>query len=166
MTSLEQRFWAKVRKDSDCWVWTGAFSSTGYGGFKVNGRDEGAHRFSYTIHFGQIPPGLCVLHRCDNPACVRPAHLFLGTKGDNNRDRAIKGRSAKGDRSGPRIHIAKRPRGEAHPRAKLTAAEVRLIRLLYAQGTYSQKRLARIFHTPPSNIRSIVRCNTWAHVAA
>jgi hypothetical protein len=45
MTSLEQRFWAKVRKDSDCWVWTGAFSSTGYGGFKVNGRDEGAHRF-------------------------------------------------------------------------------------------------------------------------
>lgn len=101
----EDRFWSKVSYGpsassmigQECWPWTGAASDEGYGRFLLNGRNGGyvmAHRYAWEQANGPIPDGLFVLHRCDNPRCVNPWHLFLGTKGDNNRDRAAKGRSA------------------------------------------------------------------------
>lgn len=101
---VAQRFWSKVDKNGpiashapglgQCWIWTGS-TSEGYGQINVgggDGRHDWAHRVSWEIHHGPIPDGLWVLHRCDNPSCVRPDHLFLGTVADNNRDMIAKGR--------------------------------------------------------------------------
>ena len=96
-SSTLARFWAKVVKTpgDGCWTWTAAADTWGYGVFRLGGRcdgQEGAHRFSYRMSFGEIPDGLSVCHRCDNPPCVRPDHLFLGTAKDNARDAISKGR--------------------------------------------------------------------------
>lgn len=87
-------FWSRIRRTPSCWLWTGN-AQRGYGRLKVAGRMLRAHRLSWLIHntARRVPDGLNVLHHCDNPLCVNPAHLFLGTCGDNNRDRAAKGRS-------------------------------------------------------------------------
>lgn len=88
----EDRFWSRVNKTSTCWVWQGAPWAFGYGRIEVNGRGVSTHRFSWERHNGKIPEGMSVLHKCDVPLCVNPAHLFLGTQEDNMRDRAAKGR--------------------------------------------------------------------------
>jgi hypothetical protein len=96
MCLLEVRFWAKVDKSGDCWEWTGTRTRQGYGGFRVGDRTVKAHRFAWSViaSRGAIPAGLVVMHLCDNPPCVRPEHLRLGTVADNNRDREAKrGRS-------------------------------------------------------------------------
>jgi hypothetical protein len=87
-------FWAKVARGADCWEWGGARNTSGYGWFRF-GPDRtptGAHRVAYELSNGPIPDGLAVLHRCDNPPCVNPAHLFLGTNQDNVTDKVNKGR--------------------------------------------------------------------------
>jgi hypothetical protein len=89
--STLQRFWAKVAVGPGCWEWT-AGTQYGYGRFVLGGRTFKAHRLSYEISVGVIPDGLKVLHHCDNPPCVNPAHLFVGTHADNVRDREAKGR--------------------------------------------------------------------------
>lgn len=87
------RFNAGISKTSKgCWEWKGATSVDGYGKFKSFG-EQLAHRVSWVLHRGNIPDGKCVLHKCDNPPCVNPEHLFIGTKDDNNKDRALKGRT-------------------------------------------------------------------------
>ena len=86
----DQRFWGYVHKTENCWFWVGSCNSDGYGSLKVNGFSEKAHVLSYKMHFGSIN-GAHVLHRCDIPQCVRPEHLYLGTHGDNMRDRATAG---------------------------------------------------------------------------
>jgi hypothetical protein len=91
MTPTE-RFWTRVDKSGECWVWTGAHLPTGYGRLTGAKRGMYAHRFSWELHNGPIPDGLLVCHKCDNPPCVRPDHLFLGTNVDNIRDRDAKGR--------------------------------------------------------------------------
>ena len=92
----EAHFWAKISQVEDgCWQWTGAHLAAGYGQIG----DMLAHRYSWELHYGPVPRGLLVCHRCDNPPCVRPEHLFLGTYGDNSRDAASKGRF-----SVPRVH--------------------------------------------------------------
>jgi len=94
-SSLEDRFWARVDRDPDgCWEWTGARWVEGYGRLSL-GPGVGpkkAHRLSWELHYGAIPDGLDVLHRCDNPPCVRPDHLFVGTQADNMRDARAKHR--------------------------------------------------------------------------
>lgn len=95
--SAVHRFWTKVKgiHRDECWPWTASRANNGYGKFRDDsGRRIGAHRFSWILHNGPIPEGLCVLHRCDNPICVNPAHLFLGTFHDNALDKAAKGRCA------------------------------------------------------------------------
>lgn len=92
---IADRFWSKVDTDGDCWEWQAAKNPKGYGFFGLGRRGDGhalAHRVAYELTTGSIPDGLCVLHKCDNPGCVRPDHLWLGTRADNNRDMIGKGR--------------------------------------------------------------------------
>ena len=116
LTDGAARFWSRVERGlspSDCWRWTG--TDSGYGHVYVKAAKLLAHRFSWELHFGPIPAGLCVLHRCDNPPCVNPAHLFLGTYADNTADMYAKGRHS-------------RLRGADNPGAKLTWAQAEEIR--------------------------------------
>jgi hypothetical protein len=116
-----------------------------------------AHRFSWVLHHGAIPKGLDVLHRCDNPSCVRPDHLFLGTALDNGRDMASKGRS------GATIHPEKISRGESRPASKLTEKDVVDIRKLYAEGK-TQKEISQKYNVTSALISGIVRRIGWKHV--
>lgn len=108
---VRERFWPKVDCSGDCWVWTAGTNVAGYGRLCVSGRAQLAHRVSYVLHKGVQPGELLVCHHCDNPPCVNPAHLFLGTNRDNGQDMSRKGRAADS-------------RGEASAVAKLTAAQV------------------------------------------
>jgi hypothetical protein len=147
-----RRFWRYVRltDNEGCWLFSGAHTSPGYGGFKLGSRMVGAHRVAFTLLRGPIPAGLCVLHRCDVRACVRPSHLFLGTKGDNARDMVAKGRRP--DTS-----------GENHGNSKLTERDVIAIRRLAASGLM-QAVIALRFGVAPATVNDVVRRRGWKHV--
>lgn len=149
--SLEDRFWGKVAKagPDHCWEWLAAKLPNGYGGIQVNGAKVGAHRVSYELNIGEIPEGLCVLHACDNPGCVNPAHLWLGTNADNSADMVAKGRSA-------------RLKGEKHGNNKLTGDQVLEIRRLYPEHT--MKELAAMFGVSGALVCRIVNRKIWKHL--
>jgi|AntAceMinimDraft_17_1070374.scaffolds.fasta_scaffold31345_6 hypothetical protein len=138
---LVDRFWDKVDKRGldECWPWTGSHNTSGYGEINRGLRGKGnilAHRASWEIHNGPIPEGkgwhgMCVLHHCDNPECVNPAHLFLGTQADNMRDMHVKNRRSYDTAA----------RGENHGNAKLTNQDVREI-LCLLKAHYTQKEIA------------------------
>lgn len=128
--------------NSGCWLWTGSYSSMGYGQLSVMVGDEGykkvgAHRLSWMLHRGSIPDGMHLCHKCDNPACCNPDHLFLGTHADNMRDASEKGKFLwKAGRED------KNPRGEAHPRHKLTFEDAEVIRASMDTGRALAKRFS------------------------
>lgn len=193
---VEDRFWSFVSKSDDegCWEWSGHRDKNGYGTLAISSRPVGAHRVSWTINYGPIPDGLCVLHRCDNPPCVRPDHLFLGTSQDNTIDMIRKNRQvdrrilreialarestrgdrhysrtrpellARGDRNGSRRHPEKRPRGSDNALAKLSEADVRRIRETYALGGVTQKSLALSYGIGQARVSEIIRRVAWGHV--
>ena len=149
------RFWMRVTPmpDGECWEWTGSRHQFGHGRLNTSGRTTGAHRIAWEITHGPVPPGLCVLHRCDNPPCVRPTHLFLGTIGDNNRDMHDKGRHRHG------LGVQK---GELNYTAKLTEADVREIRRL--QGSVPRRVLAKQYGVGPHHISDIWNHKAWKHL--
>lgn len=124
-----------------------------------------AHRFAWEITRGPIPDGLHVLHRCDNPPCCNPDHLFLGTHIDNVADMVAKGRGAKGERSGARLHPERVARGERNGTAKLTAAQVAEIRAT-PRKVGSQHALALRFGVSDATISMIVNGKAWATAPA
>lgn len=146
MSDYVERLWAKVRRGEGCWLWTGARTPKGYGSCTVNGRRMTPHRLAYQAAFGPVPPGSHILHRCDNPACVRPDHLFRGTNADNIADKVAKGRQ---------LH------GEQIACHKLTVAQVREIRRRYAEGAIGYRRLAREFGVSKGAILCVVRRKNW-----
>lgn len=157
------KFWSKVHKSADpdaCWTWTDAPEPGGYGLLRIGKRKFRAHRVSWILAFGDIPEGLCVCHSCDNPPCVRPDHLFLGTSGENTRDAASKGRMASGDRNASRLYPERRPVGERSKQAKLTWDQVNAIRTRIAAGE-AKRSLAREYGVSPVLIRLIWQGKAW-----
>jgi hypothetical protein len=139
-------------RTTHCWAWTGpARGGHGllrYGGYYLGGENWYAHRLSYVMFNGPIPEGMLVCHRCDVPFCVNPAHLFLGDRLLNNRDRDRKNRHAKGCR---------------HGQSKLTEAQALTIRARIANGE-GQASIARDFGVHRATVNDIARRITWAHV--
>lgn len=146
------RFWSKVRKGEpdECWEWQGAENGRGYGTIHYGGAKTYTHRLAWILTNGDVRSGLCVCHRCDNPSCCNPAHLWLGTQTDNARDMASKGRNF-------------RAVGELCGRAKLTNDRVLAIRSL-ADAGWSSRRIARVFGIGKSTAWSVASGNTWGHM--
>jgi hypothetical protein len=155
--TLAERFSSKVNHSDGCWLWIAHTDSCGYGQYKLNGRYVKAHRYSWAHFNGEIPDGLHVLHKCDTPACVNPAHLFTGTHSDNMRDMWEK-----------RRHAIPKVRGELNPMSKLTQTKVDEIRSLYQRGVtgeFSLKGLSLCFGVSKSLIGLIVNYKVWPLVA-
>ena len=161
MRTLAERFWTKVQKDSgiygadgsystQCWQWLGAKMVSGYGHMRINGVNKFAHRVLYTLLGQTLNANKCVLHKCDNRACVNPEHLFIGTRQDNANDAYTKGRN-------------KGAIGDANFNTKLTSDQVRDIRAAIVNGA-THKQMADRFGVSRTSISAIIRGKTWRHV--
>ncbi len=161
--SWRERFWAKVlqpKKIGACWLWQGLRDKNGYGVFGARkswvhsyteSKAVSVHRISWFLHNGPIPKGAWVLHKCDNPPCLNPSHLFLGDAAANTLDMDNKGR-----RDGPR--------GERCKQSPLTAQDVTHIRELWAGGEWTQQSLGDCFGIQQSCISEIIHRKTWRHL--
>lgn len=130
-----------------CWWWTKYCNHDGYGRMNLNWKTYSAHRLAWESKYGSIPNKMCVLHKCDNPPCCNPAHLFLGTQKDNNNDRACKGRNAN-------------RKGSRHPLSKLTDVSVQTIR----QSCISGRALARRYNVSEATISMVRHRVSWRHI--
>ena len=144
--NLQERFDAQyeIVEPEGCWVWTGSLDRHGYGRIRSEGPQLQAHRASWELHKGPVPKGegyhgICVLHRCDNPPCVNPIHLFLGSHTINMVDKVEKGRS---------------PRGETHGKTKLTDLQVVEIRAL--AGTMLQREIGARFGVSQTHVGRLI----------
>lgn len=174
-TPLPDRFWPRVNVTDGCWEWTGPrYKAGGYGRLRLAGRQVRAHRVAWELLHGPVPDGLNVCHHCDNPPCVRPDHLFLGTDKDNADDRDAKGRTgvrrgwqpghrrATGDAHWTRRRPELLRRGEMTGRSALTADQVREIRARYRPRMASA--LGREYGVSHVAILAIVNRKTWTHI--
>jgi HNH endonuclease len=157
-TPASERFWYRVKRGpaDACWMWIGGNNGR-YGVLGRGRQGDGqiyAHRLSYEMHVGPIPVGLDVMHSCDEPLCVNPKHLSVGTRLENTADMVRKGRAS---------HLARTP-GEKNRHAKLTEVNVRAIRKAAADGT-SVRDLMERFGLTDSAIRRVISRFTWKHVA-
>ncbi len=149
----ERKFHERIHRTDnpdDCWEWTGTGRVDGYGQVTWEHRKYGCHRVAWELAFGDIPEGMNVLHKCDNPPCCNPAHLFLGTAEDNNRDRSMKGRTVS------------RP-GELHHGAKLTQSDVIEIRRLAAAGVSVGELMTR-FPVKRAQMYRVIKADRWQHL--
>lgn len=144
----EDRFWSQVDKSGNCWLWLGLKSKKRYGRFFHDGFRWQAHRFAYAITYGECPSHLFVCHKCDNPSCVNPDHLFLGTHTDNEADKQSKGRVPKGENAG---------------RAKITTEDVIRIAALYKSGTPITD-IAAQYSIARQTVSDILKGKSWKHV--
>jgi predicted DNA-binding protein (UPF0251 family) len=164
LTEDKNRFWSKVNKHSgvfgadgkfptECWEWTAAKNNWGYGVFGLNKTKKSVrpHRISWELYYGVIPDDLFVLHKCDNPCCLNPEHLFLGTQADNMRDMSSKGRAKNG---------GFRPVGEKNGMVKLTDNQAQEIRRLYKEGM-PQKDIGKRFGVSQPTVSVIVCRKRW-----
>jgi hypothetical protein len=154
--SLDNRFEAAyVRgQDNECWLWLGNKRGNGYGRIGIgNRRYESAHRRAYRRFRGEIPDGMLVCHKCDNPLCVNPNHLFLGTTADNAQDRERKGR-------GYKISEGPRAKGERHWHAQLTDQDVLAIRLDRRRAV----AIAEAYKIHKSTVYKIINRRIWRHI--
>lgn len=152
LTSIDAlpRFWGKVaspRHVDECWVWSGSKSRDGYGLFGNGEKTERAHRFIFRMTFGPIGRGMVILHKCDNPSCVNPSHLAIGTQAENVADMRRKKRA---------VNV----NGERHGRAKLTEAQVKEIR----DDKRMQKEIAAAYGVSKGLIGLIKTRRVWAHI--
>lgn len=151
--TIAELFWDKVSKE--CWGWKGSIKPrNGYGHFHHKGKDYNAHRLAWELTFGPIPEGMCVLHKCDTPACVNPSHLKLGTHAENMAEMASRGRSV---------------RGERNDKARLTESQVRELRRDYwCRGRKSNisELYERYKHTgiSKSGLYLAASGQSWAHI--
>lgn len=152
---IPDRFWRKVDKSGGpdaCWPWLGIHNEHGYGVFATGGhrtRYKLAHRIAWQLTHSPIPPGIIACHHCDNPPCVNPAHIFLGTQVENMADCKAKGRTARGE------HVRQ---------AKITAEQVQAIRARYAAGGVTNVQLAREYNLSQSAINLIINRKRWSHL--
>lgn len=143
-------FWARVDRSGDCWSWRGGHNNHGYGQFCIDNKKVLAHRTAYAYFYGMPTAGMDLCHRCDNPGCVNPAHLFVGTRRDNMRDASTKGRM-------------KRPganKGEKNPRAKVAVSDVPLIRASRAAGE-TLRVIGIRYGISKSQVHSIASGKAW-----
>lgn len=156
--TIDQRMTEKIdrRGANDCWPWIGSVNQGGYGRIKVTGRVEAAHRVAFRLAHGAIADGLLVCHRCDNPRCCNPAHLFLGTDRDNAQDRARKGRGNQGRQS---VNA-----GVLNRAAKLDDDAVRTIRRMRADTGATHRAIATAFGVSPRTVGEILSGAHWRSV--
>lgn len=155
MRDITERFWSHVEKSEGCWIWTAGRLRHGYGAFNIStgkrsGKTVSAHRMALALSLGhEIPSDRMVLHSCDNPPCVNPAHLRMGTCAENHEDAKSRNRTLVGSRN---------------PKARLTEGDVMAIRLLLADGR-SRVSIARDFGVSYSLIDGIANGRRWKHVS-
>lgn len=148
-----KRFWNKVDKTDFCWNWVGGSRGNGYGCIKINKKTIDTHRFSWELHFGTIPEGMLVCHKCDNKRCVNPEHLYLADYKTNNRD------------ARDRIIFAKKIykcKPLPYSKLKLNKKKADEIRGKYKTGFYSYRILAKEFGVHFTHIRDIIKNERWA----
>jgi hypothetical protein len=138
-----------IDRSTSCWNWAGTIEWKGYGRACISGKRGAAHRVMWAAFYGPIPETMCVLHRCDNPRCVNPTHLFLGTVDDNNKDKKAKGRATFGERSGSTI---------------LTECDARKIIDMVRAGEISQRKIGAMFGICHSAVSQIASGKNWAHL--